>query len=116
LEVGDILFIDSSHVSKIGSDVNYIFLRILPKLKKGVIIHFHDITIPYEFHKKWVKELRLFWNEQYLLHALLVANGDYTTIMPNMYMGTMYENEVIKNMPELKYYTGGSYWIVKGGS
>jgi predicted O-methyltransferase YrrM len=64
LNSGDILFIDSSHVSKIGSDVNYIFLRILPKLKRGVIIHFHDIFIPFEFSKVYVNKLATFWNEQ----------------------------------------------------
>ena len=45
LEAGDILFVDSTHVSKIASDVNYIFFEILPVLQKGVYIHIHDIYI-----------------------------------------------------------------------
>ena len=114
LEPGDILFIDSTHVSKIGSDVNYIFLRILPILKHGVIIHFHDIFLPCEFPKDWVKKLSIFWNEQYLLQTLLIANGEYYTLMPNYYIGSNYEDEVKSYMPRLAYYTGGSYWILKG--
>jgi len=115
LNEGDILFIDSSHVSKVGSDVNYIILRILPKLKKGVIIHFHDIFLPSEVQKEWVESLSIFWNEQYLLHALLIANGEYKTIMPNAYMGLKHTDALKKVMPvELPYYYGGSYWLRKG--
>ncbi len=54
LESGDVLFIDSTHVSKIGSDVNYLFFEILPRLKKGVYIHLHDIFYPFEYPKQWI--------------------------------------------------------------
>ena len=62
LEAGDILFIDSTHVSKTGSDVNYIIFDILPRLKKGVLIHVHDVFFPFEYPKEWVYEGRN-WNE-----------------------------------------------------
>jgi len=114
LESGDILFIDSSHVSKTGSDVNYIFLRVLPKLKQGVIIHFHDILIPYEVQADWVKDLRLFWNEQYLLHTLLSASEQYRTVMPNHYMGKRFPFNVASCLPNQPDNVGRSYWIVKG--
>ena len=70
LEAGDILFIDSSHVSKIGSDVNYLIFEVLPELKKGVIIHFHDIFFPFEYPKEWLYK-GYYWNEAYILRSFL---------------------------------------------
>ena len=74
LEENDILFIDSSHVLKIGSDVQYEYLEILPRLKKGVIVHAHDIFSPAEYPKQWVVNWHRFWTEQYLLQAFLTFN------------------------------------------
>lgn len=73
----DVLFIDSSHVLKIGSDVWYEFLEILPRLKKGVWVHVHDIFFPEEYPKEWVLDEHRFWNEQYLLQAFLAFNSAY---------------------------------------
>src|SRR5471032_1228815 len=64
----DILFIDSSHVSKIGSDVNYLFFEVLPRLASGVVIHVHDIFWPFEYPEEWFREGRCY-NELYLVHA-----------------------------------------------
>ena len=58
----DILFIDSSHVTKIGSDVNYLLFEILPRLKPGVVVHVHDVMWPFEYPKEWLMEGRA-WNE-----------------------------------------------------
>ncbi len=71
LEAGDILFVDSSHVAKTGSDVNHIYFRILPVLERGVILHVHDIFLPGEYPRDWVLGEQRSWNEQYLVHALL---------------------------------------------
>ena len=76
----DILFIDSSHVSKAGSDVNYLLHRVLPNLAPGVIIHFHDILWPFEYPKKWLKSGRA-WNEAYLLLAFLQYNSVHFEIL-----------------------------------
>src|SRR5207237_8125791 len=73
LEASDILFIDSSHVAKTGSDVNYILFKILPLLNEGVLIHFHDIFYPFEYPVDWVYEGRS-WNEAYLLRAFMQYN------------------------------------------
>ncbi|MCL1807088.1 MAG: class I SAM-dependent methyltransferase, partial [Oscillospiraceae bacterium] len=73
LEKGDILFIDSSHVSKIGSDVNFLCFDVIPRLKSGVIIHFHDIAWPFEYSKTTAYE-GLAWNEAYMLRALLTGS------------------------------------------
>lgn len=77
LQAGDILFIDSTHVVKTGSDVVYEYLEILPILKPGVIIHIHDIFLPFEYPKEWTEKMRFFWNEQYLLKALLLGSHDF---------------------------------------
>ena len=71
LESGDMLFIDSSHTVKIGSDVNYFFLEVLPRLRPGVIVHVHDIFLPFEYRRDWVLDELRFWTEQYLLQAFL---------------------------------------------
>lgn len=73
LDIGDVLFIDSSHVAKHGSDVNLLYLDIIPELPSGVLIHVHDIHWPFEYPKEWVNEGRS-WNETYLLRALLINN------------------------------------------
>jgi hypothetical protein len=74
---GDVLFVDTTHVVKLGSDVNHIVLQILPRLKPGVIVHVHDIFIPYEYPRQWPERFGLFWSEQYLLHAFLAMNPSY---------------------------------------
>lgn len=76
LEEGDLLFIDSSHVSKIGSDLNHIIFNILPVLKDGVFIHFHDIRFPFEYSKELIFN-KVYWNEAYLLRAFLMFNSNY---------------------------------------
>lgn len=78
--VADILFIDSSHVSKIGSDVNYEMLNILPTLKVGALIHWHDIMIPGEYPKTWVEEEKIFWNESYMVHNFMLFNKSFRII------------------------------------
>jgi hypothetical protein len=72
---GDLLFIDSSHVSKTGSDVNWLVLTVLPQLRPGVRVHVHDIWLPQDYPRRWVVNLGYHWNEQYLLHALLARNS-----------------------------------------
>lgn len=72
----DILFIDSSHVSKMGSDVNYLLFSVLPRLKSGVYIHFHDIFYPFEYPRNWAYE-GVAWNEAYALRAFLQYNNAF---------------------------------------
>lgn len=82
----DLLFIDSSHMAMIGSDVLYEQLEILPRLKPGCLIHFHDILLPGEYWKNWVKDHHLFWSEQYLLWAFLLFNNAFEVIWASRYM------------------------------
>lgn len=83
---GDILFIDSSHVLKIGSDVQYLYLEVLPRLRPGVHVHVHDIFLPAEYPRGWVMEERRFWNEQYLLQAFLAFNSAFEVRWAASYM------------------------------
>src|SRR5205814_10103081 len=87
LQSGDVLFIDSSHTVKIGGDVNYLFLEVLPRLKLGVIVHVHDILFPLDYRRDWVKEQFRFWNEQYLLQAFLCFNSAFEVLLSTSYLG-----------------------------
>jgi hypothetical protein len=86
LEKNDILFIDSSHILKINSDVFYEFLEIIPRLKKGVLIHVHDIYFPLDYPRKLILEDFKFYNEQYLLQAFLAFNKEFETFWVSQYM------------------------------
>lgn len=83
LKENDILFIDSSHSVKIGGDVNFLYLEILPRLKPGVIVHIHDIHLPYEYHQVYAasETFRQFWTEQYLLQAFLIYNQEFEILL-----------------------------------
>lgn len=74
LEAGDIVFIDTTHTVKPAGDVNYLLLEVLPILRPGVIVHVHDVFLPWEYPRHWIVGLRRHWTEQYLLQALLCCN------------------------------------------
>jgi hypothetical protein len=80
LKAGDILFIDSSHVVAMESDVLYEMLGILPRLAPGVLIHFHDIFTPLDYPEKFVKRNLCFWGEQYMLEAFLSFNSTFKVV------------------------------------
>jgi hypothetical protein len=86
LEENDILFIDSSHVLKIGSDVQYLYLEVIPRLQKGVVVHAHDIFFPREYHREWVMDLKIFWNEAYLLQAFLAFNSVFQVLWSSSFL------------------------------
>jgi hypothetical protein len=77
LGVNDLLIVDTTHTVKMGGDVNHIVLDILPTLGSGVVVHFHDIFLPWEYPRKWAEDYGLYWNEQYLLHAFLSLNDEF---------------------------------------
>jgi hypothetical protein len=112
LSENDILFIDSTHVSKLDSDVNYVIHTILPKLAKGVHIHFHDIIYPFEYPEIWLLQGRA-WNEQYILRAFLEYNNNFKIVLFNTYLEWKFENELKKRFPLIYKNTGGSIWIKK---
>ena len=121
LEAGDVLFIDSSHTVKIGGDVNYLFLEVLPRLKPGVIVHVHDIFLPLEYRRDWVLNEFRFWSEQYLLQAFLTFNSEFEVLMANRFLAHRHMEELKAAFPNLERlnadlsnsvgWGGGSFWM-----
>lgn len=98
LSDSDILFVDSSHVSKTHSDVNYVFFEVLPRLKPGVHVHFHDIFYPFEYPKEWVYQGRA-WNEAYILRAFLQHNDRFQIRLFNSFLEHFHRDVVARQMP-----------------
>lgn len=118
LTENDILFIDSSHVLRIGNDVHYEYLEILPRLNKGVIVHAHDIFLPAEYPKRWVLLERRFWTEQYLLQAFLAFNNSFEVLWASHSMHLKYPGELRAAFSSYDWYSRderrvgpGSFWI-----
>lgn len=111
LESGDILFVDSTHVTKTGSDVNYILFEILPIIKSGVLIHFHDIFYPFEYPKEWVFR-GVNWNEDYILKAFLMYNEKFEIKIFSEYLHR-HHKEVFADLPLAYLNAGGNLWIEK---
>jgi predicted O-methyltransferase YrrM len=112
LEPGDILFVDSTHVSKTGSDVNFIVFEILPLLAPGVWVHFHDVFYPFEYPESWVYEGRA-WNEAYLLRAFLQFNQSFRIQCFIDYLQRFFEERISCSMPLCKKNGGGGLWLRK---
>ena len=118
LSANDILFIDSSHVVKLDSDVLFYFTKIFPLLNKNVLIHIHDIFFPYDYPLQWLKEGR-FWNEQYFLYVFLQYNSKFKIKFCNSYTEFKYSKELShlqKNTYERRMginhvFSGGSIWL-----
>lgn len=112
LSSGDILFIDSTHVSKVDSDVNYIFFEILPRLAPGVHIHFHDVIYPFEYWPDIIYS-GISWNEAYFVKAFLQYNDAFEIVFFNTYMEMIYPKKFKEKMPLCMKHRGGSIWIKK---
>jgi hypothetical protein len=117
LEAGDILFIDSSHVSKAGSDVNRLVFDVLPRLQPGVLVHFHDIGWPFEYPREWVYGGRA-WTEAYVLRGFFMFNSDFEILLFNHYLALFHHDEVAAALPLWGVEQGGSLWARRrvGGS
>jgi hypothetical protein len=110
LMAGDILFVDSSHVAKAGSDVNHIVFEILPRLAQGVFVHFHDMFYPFEYPKEWIEQGR-YWSEDYLVRAFLQFNSAFQIRLWNQFLA-MFHAETLRNrMPLCVNNVGGSLWL-----
>ena len=117
LDKHDILFIDSSHSVKIGSDVNYMILDVLPFLRPGGLVHFHDISLPYEYPKTYFvsEAFRPCWTEQYLLQAFLSYNSEYEVLIGLSYVMNDHPEHFNKAFPlydpTVHKLSSGSFWI-----
>lgn len=112
LQDGDVLFIDSTHVAKLDSDVNKLYFDILPCLNSGVRIHIHDVFWPFEYPKSWIAERRS-WNENYLLHALLIGSKMFSIEFFSDFMFQRHHDELAKSAPLVLRNTGGHIWLRK---
>ncbi|MCB9458538.1 MAG: class I SAM-dependent methyltransferase [Anaerolineaceae bacterium] len=111
LKPGDFLFIDTSHVVKMGSEVLYLYFEILPSIPEGVIVHIHDIFFPLEYPKSFVLTDRHFWNEQYLVQAFLMYNDSFKVLYGNSYMSHYHMQDVKNTFPNANRWHGGSLWL-----
>ncbi|MBC1193980.1 class I SAM-dependent methyltransferase [Microcystis aeruginosa BLCCF158] len=113
LQTNDILFVDSSHVFKSGSDVEFEFLQVYPRLQTGVLVHIHDIFFPYDYPIEWnLKESR-YWNEQYFLETFLQFNKKFE-VLASLSMVSYYKTSVfLENINAYnKDRLPGSFWMI----
>lgn len=113
LKENDILFIDSSHVLKIGNDVRYLYNEVLPRLNKGVLVHVHDIFLPANYPRNWVLREHRFWNEQYLLQAFLTFNSAFEVALWASYLHLRFPDELRKTFSSYdpQKVWPGSFWM-----
>jgi hypothetical protein len=100
LNEDDILFIDSSHVVRVGGDVNRLLLEVVPRLSPGVLIHLHDIFLPWEYPREWIAN-GWFWSEQHLLHALLVGNAGLEVLVAAHGLWRAHEQQLRTLIPNI---------------
>jgi hypothetical protein len=112
LSSNDILFIDSTHVSKAGSDVNFHLFDTLPALKPGVLIHFHDVAYPFEYPEDWFFVENRSWNEIYLLRSFLMHNNKYRIQFFNDFMARVHP-DLTATIPRFDLNSGGAIWLRK---
>jgi hypothetical protein len=113
----DVLFIDSSHVVRTGSDVLYEIGEVLPRLSPGVLVHFHDISLPSPYPRHWFDE-GVYWNEQYILQAFLAFNSRFEVLWPAAFMMSRHGERLEALFPELgaarlryPYWEPTSFWM-----
>lgn len=111
LEENDILFVDSTHVLKTGSDVHYVLFEILPSLHRGVIVHFHDIHFPFEYPDDWIFTRNFSWNESYALRAFLMYNAAFEMVFWNGFFAATFPDLVRTTIPAFLRNPGGSLWL-----
>jgi Methyltransferase domain len=111
LEAGDVLFVDTTHTVKIGSDVNHIILNVLPLLAPGVIVHFHDVCLPYEYPRYLFTDYALYWSEQYLLQAFLIMNSSFEVLVATNALCRDRPDTAAKSGLAQPGQSGSSFWI-----
>lgn len=108
----DLLFIDSSHVSKIGSDVNFEILEIVPRMKVGSVIHWHDIVLPANYWKEWIEDGNMFWNESYMVHSFMLFNESFRILWASRFMSLKHITEMKTVFPYLRdEHRLTSFWV-----
>jgi predicted O-methyltransferase YrrM len=107
---GDLLFIDSTHVSKVGSDVNHLVFRVLPRLRSGVVVHIHDVFPGFEYLPQWHRERRV-WTESYLVRSFLQFNAAFEIVLWIPLLLALDAPRVRSVAPEVERNGGGAIWV-----
>ncbi|MEP7310462.1 MAG: class I SAM-dependent methyltransferase [Acidobacteriota bacterium] len=110
LQSGDLLFIDSSHVMKYGSDVQFLMFEILPQLPIGVFVHFHDVFDSFEYPPEWLLK-GWYWNEDYVLRAFLSYNNSWEICLFGNYAVGAFGDFFRDHMPLCLKNPGGSLYV-----
>jgi predicted O-methyltransferase YrrM len=113
LKENDILFIDSSHVLKIGNDVHHLYLEVLPRCNKGILIHIHDIFLPANYPRERVLKKYKFWNEDYLLQAFLTFNNAFEVVLMLLNLKHIDKLRRTFSAYDPQKVRPGSFWMVK---
>jgi len=111
LQENDLLFIDSTHIVKTGSDVVYELFEILPRLNRGVVVHFHDVFYPFEYPPEWALVRNYSWNEIYTLRAFLTENHCWEIVFFNDYFARAERVRVGRDASEILQNPGGGLWL-----
>jgi len=111
LESGDLLFIDSTHAFKGGSDVTHELLEILPRLKPGVIVHFHDIFYPFEYPREWIRGDQRAWNECHAMRAFLMYNSRFEIVFFNDYFAQVGRDLLEADCPVILRNAGAGLYL-----
>ena len=110
----DILFIDTSHVVRMGGDVQHLYLRVIPSLRPGVIVHMHDIFLPRGYPREWLADQKKFWTEQYLLQAFLAFNSQFEVLLALAFLSYNHAAALCRACPVYATEPGrlpGSFWM-----
>ncbi len=111
LKENDILFIDSTHVLRTGSDVCFELFEILPLLSRGVIVHIHDMFWPFEYPRSWAVDENRSWNELYAVRALLTNNDHWNIIMFNDLFAKFEHKLIAETYPPFLRNPGSALWL-----
>lgn len=112
----DVLFIDSTHTVKIGSDCLYIYLQLLPRLQEPVVAHSHDVFLPFGMPRRHALDRHVYWTEQYLLAALLHGDPGASVLFGSMYAREYLQDEARAMMHGRETAGGGSLWYALNGA
>lgn len=112
LKSGDVLFIDSSHTVKAGNDVAFLYTKVIPELQPGVMIHIHDIFLPYDYPKQWVIDEQWGWNEQYLVQCMLQMSDAFEVLWAGHFIQKTFPN-FQQYFPNVGNNLAQSLWLQK---
>ena len=111
LEASDILFIDSSHVMRTGSDVCFELFEVLPRLRSGVFVHIHDMHWPFDYPEDWILRQNRSYNEAYAVRAFLTDNPNWEIAFFNDYFARFEAPRIQQTFPQFSGNLGGSLWL-----